>query len=49
MKYSMFLDDIRDPSMYYPNQDMVVCRDYKSARDYVEKNGLLNSSLLTMT
>lgn len=40
MKYSMFLDDIRDPSMYYPNQDMVVCRDYKSARDYVEKNGL---------
>lgn len=40
MKYSMFLDDIRDAEKYYPGQGMVVCRDYKSACEYVEKHGI---------
>lgn len=40
MSYSMFLDDIRDANLYYPNQDMVVCRDFKSACEYVIENGI---------
>ena len=40
MSYSMFLDDIRDAKQYYPNQDMVVCRDFNSACEYVVKNGI---------
>ncbi|EOR9074226.1 cyclic-phosphate processing receiver domain-containing protein [Escherichia coli] len=40
MSYSMFLDDIRDPEKYYPNQNMVLCRDYESACAYVNEHGL---------
>lgn len=40
MSYSMFLDDIRDANLYYPNQDMVICRDFKSACEYVIENGI---------
>ena len=40
MSYSMFLDDIRDYQKYYPDQEMVLCRDYESACEYVIKNGI---------
>lgn len=40
MKYRMFLDDIRDPEKYYPNQNMVLCRSYNEAVAFVNKNGL---------
>lgn len=40
MSYTMFIDDIRDAKKYYPDLDMVVVRDYYSACDYVNQNGL---------
>lgn len=38
--YKMFLDDIRDCNQYYPNEDMVVCRTYQEAVEYVKKHGI---------
>lgn len=40
MKYRIFLDDIRDPEKYYPNQNIVLCRSYEEAVAFVKLNGL---------
>ncbi len=36
----MFIDDIRFPERYYPNQDFVLVRTYEEAVNYVNQHGL---------
>lgn len=40
MAYKLFLDDLRDYKQYYPNDSMIVARDYHEAVKIVQDRGL---------
>lgn len=36
----MFLDDVRDAKVSYPNEDMITVRSYVEAVEWIEKHGV---------
>lgn len=42
MAYQIFLDDLRDPQKYYPNEEMILCRSYDEAVLVIEEFGIMD-------